>query len=1232
MTTRSTLYRCHLFTFGGPQSTGIESRWTHDLIPIGDAEVLSGEEVELYAKVDAEAQTLTPQSKIRFDILEEDFLLTGGLDDRVVSLVGTGAAVTEPEFPTVERTTVFREIAAGETPHAALDAFRRTTGSYRDQILVLTEKSGSNGDAKPSHYHVVGWWIAERVKDWANSEMYFIAAIDDAEDKSEDTIDVSATPMPTKDTPGMPWTVSSSVRRIHSLLRTGVFDWSVSGKEARAALEILKALRPVTLMEVVAFMKLDETWMKLLRALDKNDPDALIDLQMMLDPNLRFLLPGDTVQLEVFAGTESDPYTSGTFAVRDEGVRILRTLTVPIAGMLPEDAASAIAKALLDGYLKRPTVILAVTGRRHAYLDREPPSGRMTFRSQLPAVDPDSAEYKRDTKMSAFLAYIAPLRNPDPRTTTAAIVYLDWLSAHRDEEAFLTREPDELWSWADQQAAPPPEPPITKFLAFYHSMTAKLDRLPPAERRDRIETASRYMRWLDAHDDDDATLTKTEPVAVWSKFASGVAVERVEEEIRKRETEIRERRHQLDVEAAGKKLDEAIVLVMRDVYRLREPETIDVTSEAYGYLIMPSDFEREVRETIGHAFLSHILHKVGSDELRPQLLRTPISLEFDQWLDASPDLKDAIFYATSHPYVEKYEIEIDEPAWQTAIEIAISFIPIVGNLVQLGEAYTGRSLFGRKLTTVERAIAGAGVFLPFAAKTASAAKGVFTASTIIKEYGLVGREANALYRAAFPVRPGSWGEGVLNKLFGDIQAGRGVRGAADIRDAEKLLREMGMFDRATLRALGIADGSYLRGAELAGVAETEQLLAKAIGGGDLAVAEFRALAPEAKEALRAATKRKPDLLRNAILAESDTGLKRYSDAVVDHLTKSGMPAEQEAALRKAIDTLNFRRRAIVEGGLETSLKEGSDKLLKERLDELAQAAGVRHEGEVWVAQLNKRRDFHIKDGNPERAREIKREMDAIEAWVGKAGDAAADARMAAEAKLLGEVVAGTELALRVRNGAGSTIQHLWARFRLRHMKGPVTAMQAREAFVEYVGHASKNFVGNYGEFEVAFRLGNTHILVKAPDGLVNLPGTDLVAIPRGGGKTLLIDNKALNRDQVDSVTALTRNLTGNFLDDLDEFVKLAGASQVPAELTLTIQRMSRARAELQSAGILALGKDALRDEKIQQQVAGILKKHDIDLVVTNAGGQVTAISDDLANVGLDLVDLNKFAPPATGTP
>jgi len=197
MATRGTLYRCHLcsFLFGGdgPQTPGLDVAWTRSLYPIDESAILSGTWVELYGRIDDPGPRLTPGSRIRFDILEEDYLLTGGLDDRVDSLVGTNAEAPEEGFRPLPRRTEYVTLGANETVSDYVDYLRRNRApEYRDEIFLLEEPG------EPPVFHVLGFWEASRREDYADSEYYFVLNIDgDVDDKTEQTLNVSADPLAT---------------------------------------------------------------------------------------------------------------------------------------------------------------------------------------------------------------------------------------------------------------------------------------------------------------------------------------------------------------------------------------------------------------------------------------------------------------------------------------------------------------------------------------------------------------------------------------------------------------------------------------------------------------------------------------------------------------------------------------------------------------------------------------------------------------------------------------------------------------------------------------------------------------------------------------------------------------------------------------------------------------------------------------------------------------------------
>jgi hypothetical protein len=194
MATRGTLYRCHLcsFLFGGdgPQTPGLDVTWTRGLQPIGGSTVMAGSLVELYGRIDDPGPRLAPDSRVRFDILEEDYLLTGGLDDRIDSLVGTNATAPEEGFRALSRQTEFVTLGSNETVGDFVDYLRRNRApEYRDRIFLLEEP------AEPPVFHVLAFWEA-RQQDDGDSDFYFVLNIDDnVDDKTEHILTVTAEPL-----------------------------------------------------------------------------------------------------------------------------------------------------------------------------------------------------------------------------------------------------------------------------------------------------------------------------------------------------------------------------------------------------------------------------------------------------------------------------------------------------------------------------------------------------------------------------------------------------------------------------------------------------------------------------------------------------------------------------------------------------------------------------------------------------------------------------------------------------------------------------------------------------------------------------------------------------------------------------------------------------------------------------------------------------------------------------
>ncbi len=198
MATRGTLYRCHLcsFLFGGdgPQSEGLQSMWTLATEPVGEQKVRNGSVVGLFVAV-RDGTSIDIDTPIRFDVLEEDFLLTGGTDDLVVTILGSEALPPEEGFPeTQRRVTLTWTIAPGDTPEQAIADFIETYPTdYSDYLLVLQDPVESDTT------YLVTWWKAKYAEELTpTAEHYFIVNVaGDLEDQSDAILNVIAGPAPT---------------------------------------------------------------------------------------------------------------------------------------------------------------------------------------------------------------------------------------------------------------------------------------------------------------------------------------------------------------------------------------------------------------------------------------------------------------------------------------------------------------------------------------------------------------------------------------------------------------------------------------------------------------------------------------------------------------------------------------------------------------------------------------------------------------------------------------------------------------------------------------------------------------------------------------------------------------------------------------------------------------------------------------------------------------------------
>lgn len=1288
MALKGTLYRCHLFSFAGPQTEGVEARWTYDLVPVDDAEVLSGTEVQLVVEIaESAGMQLQPDSKIRFDILEEDYLLTGGLDDKVLSLVGTGATQPDSDFHTEARDLIYYDLDPEEDVVTWIRRWRDGHADGYYNSLLLIEQAGE----QHSRYSLTTWWNAERLEDYANSEFYFIVNVDGAfDDQSEPVLDVSPQRWDPARGDDVLWLPMVAGRRIYELLTTGLTDWRVSEAEAAEALEILSRLRPEDLLRVTGLMRLNGTYDTLRRKLQDGNPVRLaqfLDIEAMLDPNLGYVVRGDQLAVLVSAGSFAIPEVGGmgraeyerflsdhtavadairavatdgaqygtsyadkvfvdpsrltdatveqlgeeavdelvranlpVFEVDSDGdVQLPMLPQVHIADYAPREAANALARGYFTGeLLVRPHVTLFFYQRGAPYLTHPAQlarANRMVAHSSTFVPDPDSPAVRRRQRMEEFHAYLQPLRNTDSLTNSALIHYYNWLAEHFDEDVFMQRTPEDLWAESLRIAAtPPPQSPLEPFLRFARLIDDQIRTANQDEKSRLLRALNVYWDWVDGHR-ADPNLGQTDPGDVWADAYVRAFREDLAAMQQRRLRELEERRREVDWEAAGRKLDEAIEFVVRNVYHTRDPYTVEgvETSGGFlglfekkrgiGYLVMPSEAEKEIRRGIGDAYLDDVLSRL----VQPEFSQVNIQNDFRNWIADRQQLTDALVAAYQHPYTERYEFEVELSTFESAVEIGIGFVPIVGQVVGIVEVATGTSLFGRDLSTVERGITAAAILLPAAGKLTRTGGRLLQASRIARDYRLTTREADALYRACLPIAEGTAGNRLLREATENVRAGRPLS-QADVRALENLIKDMGLADRATARALRLPPPPELTGAALASEASAAGLIRSVLGE---QTAAYRALSQESRTALRAAIRAESGAVRYALLAETEGGFKRHLDDLVERMGLYGMHEDQQRLLRETLEGLNQQRRTALDATVRA--------LTRERIVGLSSAGRMTREGDLLLSKYGERvtraqnrlaaaTDAAVRRRAQRQVARLRREQRRLQTWLdgGNFNLEEFQRQVATNADVRRLVESG---------GEGMVLQH-WINFNARPTGRAVVG-----SFAEYVERMQRQFVGQFGEFEVAFRIADDWILIKVPDDMVTVPGTDLIAISRRGGPLRFIDNKAFTTNEVEAVNALTRNFTRNASADLEELGRIAGDANLPTHFRLAQARITRANAAIQ-ARISGLTREQIASPAVQRDIANILQQENIERVVTNAGGEVTEISDELRAMGIELWDLN----------
>jgi hypothetical protein len=164
--------------------------------------------------------------------------------------------------------------------------------------------------------------------------------------------------------------------------------------------------------------------------------------------------------------------------------------------------------------------------------------------------------------------------------------------------------------------------------------------------------------------------------------------------------------------------------------------------------------------------------------------------------------------------------------------------------------------------------------------------------------------------------------------------------------------------------------------------------------------------------------------------------------------------------------------------------------------------------------------------------------------------------------------------------------------------------------------------GMVGEFAATFQLGPDFWVLKGPDYDVTVPGTDFVVVSKRNGEIWFCDNKTLSDSGLGRVSSLVENIPGNMAQDAAEFGALGdSAFAMPDDV---VASLASARKAADAIRPLVAGKSSkeIGSSAVQAEITKICDENGVRRVVTNAGGQLSQLSEALTGLGIDFANLD----------
>jgi hypothetical protein len=350
-------------------------------------------------------------------------------------------------------------------------------------------------------------------------------------------------------------------------------------------------------------------------------------------------------------------------------------------------------------------------------------------------------------------------------------------------------------------------------------------------------------------------------------------------------------------------------------------------------------------------------------------------------------------------------------------------------------------------------------------------------------------------------------------------------------------------------------------------------------------------------------------LQRVISAETEGGRARAVEGLGKAMREAGSSeAEIDPAVKGAIELGDTKNRRQAQTG-QARQAEAVAKLRDERA--VADRRQSKIESLERMEAALRAKDLHFP---ADQVAERRRNLEAAPTRGGAIGWARRLSAMVDSSPFLRELAA---------NGGIDQLQRFWVDYHTRRRS------DSPEAFEAYVRRRiGTEGVGKAGEVQASFLMGKRFMFMKGPEGDVNIPGTDLVAIENATGDLWIVDNKALAGQEIGSVTALLQNIVQNIAADIADFERNPNlhAPDVPPKVTAGIGRLKAAHQEiLDDPDIKAHLADPANNGKvkspeIQAKITAILDKHRIRRVVTTEGGNAMKLRDDIA-AALDLEDI-----------